>query len=1113
MPSADEFLAPVAAQPSADEFLSKGPQPKPNADDFLNGKKTEKEGFWAEFGEHTGGVSGLLEAPLTSSIPAELVKAQRARPIDEQILDPFGFGMVAKKIEDFMSSDDKRPLGERVAESFHGLAETAREHPGAAAGELVHGMFADPELFFLPELGAGRAAAAASNLAKTAGAGARTVKSAGAVTGAAARVGGAASIGGGAEFASELGEDRPFDPGAIGASAIIGSLAAPLQVKLKGEKLKLTSAEIDSMLDGKVKPGAAAPKAEVSPVADGYMVRMEGEAEGKSFPTRELAEAAKRQVEAEGSAHAVMGSVPRGTQSRERMVFENPFTHEYEKALKEGLVDRPEGHKLKGDNLASFLGKAALSAQIGAGIGALLDRDDPTMGAEFGAAITAIPRALSRLAPDKRLSIGEAINTRNGALAVMARHVLQFKAAIDSAVPEALRRNAISLAIEKHPGITLNDTEQRVAQAVRTHFDRLGQAAVDSGVIKEMLHDYISHIVEEDPQFSGKTQDTISRLVEVLTGKARGAQPSGRQFTQHRRYATFDELQQALRGSGLKIKTGDVGEIMAIYSKAMFKAITDRRLLDALKNTPVEGARPLVMPREVPARRPPGTALEPTIEGEVVGSRPSPELLTGPAGGDLGPVGGGQPPPAGFQLPPAPPPGAAAQRFAARPPAMLLQPIDKLDPNYTVMPNRQLAGFAVHKDIVPQLNFVFSARDPNDVTLGLMALNQASKRAVVSFSVFHAKSLTDAFIGDQGTKAFTRGTPGQQAGRAVDLFLRGGSNEGIDDMLRGGLILQPPEDISRDTAGGALRKVASIIDQAIPLSVGSEAAKAISKFNDKLDNWTFGKLQTGFKLITGLDAYERLIKKGLSREVAGKLAASYANDIYGSLDWFRVSQDVGSRLGRDLVYGFFNPNGRRWAQILMFAPDWTISTFRAAYKAMPGAVDDPALAALHRRYLVKSAVYYLTVANAINFMTSGHSIFSNENPTRIQLKDGRTMQWSKHSLEPFEWMRDPIQTALNKLAFIPRESIQQGMGKEYLSAHDAAPDIHNRATHLAKQFLPISAQQGLAGGGAQSVSGLFGVPIYGKDAEHKREARLQRRKYELEKKKRVADYRRRLAGH
>jgi hypothetical protein len=182
----------------------------------------------------------------------------------------------------------------------------------------------------------------------------------------------------------------------------------------------------------------------------------------------------------------------------------------------------------------------------------------------------------------------------------------------------------------------------------------------------------------------------------------------------------------------------------------------------------------------------------------------------------------------------------------------------------------------------------------------------------------------------------------------------------------------------------------------------------------------------------------------------------------------------------------------------------------AAYKAIPGAVDDPALAALHRRYLAKSALYYLTVANGINLMTAGHSIFSNENPTRIQLADGRTLQFSKHFNEPAEWLRDPIQTADNKLAFLPRTAIEIGTGKEYVSARDYAPDIESRVATIAAQFAPIPAQQGWAGGGARSAMGMLGMPVYGKTPSEKAQAQAQKKLAALEKKRRAAEYYQRL---
>jgi hypothetical protein len=1090
----------------------------------INGQPAgSSTGFWADFGKGTGGVTGVLTAPFTESIPAELGKEHARAPWYMRTSETFPAYVATDLLvrwEQFMHQPDEKPFRERMHESFGALINQAKTHPGAATGSLIKGLAADPELFFLPGATEAQGAITLAKIAKAAGAGAKTANVAGAVGSVGTRAATAGAIGGGAEVSRELGEDLPLDPGAIGVSGVIGSLAGGvLQVHPKAARM--TPEEIDRFLVPTIagSGGEPHPHAEVVPTADGYQVKPAGSAEGKTFATKAEAEAAAKEIADTASAYRVMDTVPRGTTERNRLLAENPFTPE----KMADMVRRPAGDaRMTGKELATFWTKAAVSAGIGAGIGAWLDRDEPGTGAAFGAAITLVPRALPK---DKRVSIEDAINTRNGALAVMARPTLQFKSAIDAEVPEPLRRAAISLALEKTPGVTLNPAEQRVAESVRQFFDSMGNTAVDAGVLKELLKDYVSHIVDEDPE--AKAKGTIDKIVEALTNKPRATEAtSGKQFAQHRQYATFGELQAALRGSGLRIKTGDIGEIMAIYSKAMFRTITDKRLLTALKSTPVEGMPPRLMPAEPQHAGSPSTA--PRLERQAIEgtATPTQEKLPGPGGdGNLpatthaqppgasplvgAPDGsGGSPPPgatgpSGFQAPPEPPPGVSAQKFANRPPRMLVQPQEHADGNYVTLPNRQLSGFAVHKDIAPQLNFIFSAKDPNDVTLGLMALNQASKRAIVSFSLFHAKSLTDAFIGAMGTKAFS-GKSRVEA--ALKMFRNGGDNGGIDSLLKNGLQVQLPEDVSTDQLQGALSRIAAVVDKALPLSAATKGVGAIAKMNEKLDHFTFTTLQTGFKLVTALDALERLNKKGITGDRAAKMAASYSNDIYGGLDWFRVANDVASRIGRDIAYGFFNPNGRRWSQILMFAPDWTFSTFRAAYKALPGAVDDPALAALHRRYLAKSALYYLTIANGINLITAGHSIFSNENPTRVQLADGRTMQWSKHSMEPFEWLKDPIQTSDNKLAFLPRTLIELGTGKEYVSAHDTAPDLESRGKLIAESFLPINAQQGMAGGGAESLLGLIGMPIYGKTAEQKTAAKLEKKKQQEEKKRRAAEH-------
>lgn len=1110
-PPAAQPPAAAAPPPSAKDFLLSGSHTAA----FLEGRAPARQGFWADFGQATGGIKGLLEAPFTQSMPAEAAKwAWRNR--GEILASPPMGGIpvldgiaqtAAHELDAFLEKPATQPLGTRVREAFAQTASLARQHPGSVAGSLLKGLVADPELFFLPELSGAKSLETAGRLAKAAGLGERATQVAQSGAAITARAGTAAGIGGGAEALREAGEGEDFNPAQVITSAALALPFAATQVPLKlGAKM---SPEAVARVLGETPRGESEP--EVVPTHEGYAVHANGEPVAK-FETREEAEDQAREIERMGSAYRTAGVAPPGSAEAERTRFlhENPFTPE--KMAK--LIRRPQrSAAMSARDLAQFFAKTGAAAAIGAGLGAYLDREDPETGAIFGAGAAALPRLLPR---DRRISIEEAVNERNGFLARWARRTYQFKSAIESEVPEELRRNAISLALEGTPGVELNAREQAIALEVRKAFDAIGETAVDAGVLKELLGNYVTHLVEEDPKAKPSLVETI---VNSILGRSERSRPpaSGKPFTKHRKYATFEELQAALRGSGLRIRTGDVAEIVAIYSNAMMRTITDKRLLDALKSAPVEDMPPLVLPpARVPGTPPAGArALERApLEGEAVSAiprLPNPNGLPTRAGGAAFAGGEGLPgaprESEGFTLPPPPP--EQARRARTR---MLIEPVERMDSQYVVMPNRQLAGYAVHKDIAPQLNFIFSARDPNDVTLGLAALNQAAKRSAISFSMFHAKSLADAFIGAIGTRALT--SPKRLIERALAQYQEGGSNDGIDALLAEGLRIQVPEeraeateDARRDALDTAFARVAEVIDRTLPVSgAASTAAHAISRFNGALDQFTFGYLQTGFKLAVGLDAYEGLLVKGVEKRRAARTAASYANDIFGGLDWFRVANDVTSRIGRELAYGFFNPNGRRWMQMLMFAPDWTFSTFRAAYKALPGAVDDPALAALHRRYLVKSAIYYLTIANALNFITAGHSIFENENPTRVQLADGRTMQFSKHFNEPFEWLRDPIQTADNKLGFYPRAAVELGTGKEYISAHDAAPDIESRAATIASMFLPISAQQGLAGGGASSALGLVGMPIYGKTPEQKLEAREEKKAKEREKRKAAEEY-------
>jgi hypothetical protein len=215
-----------------------------------------------------------------------------------------------------------------------------------------------------------------------------------------------------------------------------------------------------------------------------------------------------------------------------------------------------------------------------------------------------------------------------------------------------------------------------------------------------------------------------------------------------------------------------------------------------------------------------------------------------------------------------------------------------------------------------------------------------------------------------------------------------------------------------------------------------------------------------------------------------------------------VAEDAKTRWGRELGQTMLNPGSRRVMQLVMFAPDWTISTTRAAVQAFgkPDFLNPTTLAGLHQQYLLRAGMYYLVVGDAINYSMSGHHLWQNKDPTILDMNPEGTkhMQWSKHTMEPVHWVTKPAQQAINKLGVLPRESVEQALSVEYLSAKGRMPPMRSRIRHFASNFAPIAIQQGQQGGTGAALAGFAGVPIYGQtEAERERAREERKRKKEL----------------
>lgn len=709
----------------------------------------------------------------------------------------------------------------------------------------------------------------------------------------------------------------------------------------------------------------------------------------------------------------------------------------------------------------------ALMAAGGTGalIGAGLSYDDPVGGAVLGAIAglslgRLIPKvgnffhALAR--PDTRIKIGEVGDRHEAEIKRAAVIVNHLQHTIVGQVAGADRRAAITHWLEGDKSIQLTPEEKAVAQRVREFFNEVDKAARSAGVYQEGRENYVTHLWD----------------FGIQRGKfARAGLGTTSPYAKARSIPTLKEGM----AQGLTPLTQDISEIVGIYGNSMMKAIANKKFITSLKGMKV------------------------------------------PSG-----VG------------------------------TLIMSADKAPFNYqSVEGIPSLMGMKVHPDIVPSIRFLAETRSTSAYVRGAEMLNSAIKRSDVSFSLFHAKSLLDAHVAIRRYSAkdlrnaaaggvvgavvgMALGDPAWGASygavlglaakdiagyvRGTDATLKGLREQGltpdVDYAIESGLQFSLPKatPIVEDTGTdfyGAMTWLQGELDS-VPVvgKLGSRGMEAYKKINHAEDNLVWSQLHAGMKFQTFLHKSRELAANNpeMSRAEAGRKAAEFANDIYGGLNWRRIAEESHTHVLRQIALWMNAPKDRRVTQLLVFAPDWTLSTARAAYKGARALVGDTLkgkpfkglhrpqdLGDLYKQYLWRSMIYYTLAANAINYAHTGHSIFTNKDPTRIDLGNGQTMSWSKHFTESFEWLRNPSQQFANKLAFLPSEAIDQLAHIQYLNTTDfgASPKMQEgRLTHAAKRALPINLT---AGSAKQAVFSTLGTPIYGQTNEQRASKALRRR--------------------
>ena len=661
------------------------------------------------------------------------------------------------------------------------------------------------------------------------------------------------------------------------------------------------------------------------------------------------------------------------------------------------------------------------------------------------------------------------------------RNVTNNAERLKEMVPDAATREQVAIAIDAKKTDTLTGPAKDLADKYTSDMKDIGERALKEGVVKGLLTDYVTHIVNWADFPKGALDTFLGDVFKTAGDSTKKMSPESR-FGMERKIETFTQLERvladindriALAGKDFKleIKTKDIAEIYKQYGLSMEKAIENKKLVESVLS----------------ARNPAGESLIRRVTDK-----------------------------------------------------------DPLPTGWEMINDRQFAGYAVHPDLAPALKFAFETKS-GAILNGLYTVSQAIKRLNVIASFFHAKSLLEV-LSSTGTPIYTplkevglgivdkaQGTELSGIRKAVEQFKKGGLGDSVDKWIKGGLVLELPEDVKKGLLGSTGKFADSMISKYGPKTHILESALTTTEkytlgITDKI---TWDYLHTGGKLYIADKYLERARidagKKGVPFDEAAsrKEITSFVNKAFGGLNWFQEARSVQNEFGKRMAMAAYSPEGRKYLQVLLFAPDWTISTVKAFTAALPkdlnplkmhpiegirGMATPSTQADYARLYQFKTALTYLTLLNGINLLTADRPIWENKDPTRIEFPDGTSMQAMKHAMEPYHWLADPAKTLTNKLGFLPKAAIVATTGLEYPSPYAPKmvdPSAFNRAKAVASMALPFQASAAMSApegeGAKRALLGTLGVPVYGSTPAQKKAKNKERSKQINEKRKEYRD--------
>jgi hypothetical protein len=616
---------------------------------------------------------------------------------------------------------------------------------------------------------------------------------------------------------------------------------------------------------------------------------------------------------------------------------------------------------------------------------------------------------------------------------------------IEKAIPDLDSRIFITKALEnpkmfeRAARISTIQNIAEVGMQIQSHLRNIGERAKAEGLVEDLLNNYVTHILDftQNKLSEAQTKSLMDRVFN---------QPKDslfyRDFAAHRHYDTIRQLEEVFKGTGIKVEK-DIAKIVEIYSKSMETALLHKKMLDTL-------------------------SIERAIDDLPYVTKD-------------------------MNL-------AKANKYV----------------HFNGKGSKALENYAVHPDIADSFNFIWRQSDPGLITRSLGAVSYLAKSLNTVASLFHAYSLGTASA-TTAPLAFAKEVFSGLAGsrRAFNDF-KTKVDSRAGEWIESGLVLGT-EDIQRSIiaqTGIATDALLTRMGDKISNKFGREGpeikltslvTEPLDKFViQKANKFTWDYMHTGQKLHVANVLYSKMLAKNPKMEpkVAREEISRYINNTFGGLDWADVAGQVQNKFARAVAMKAASIQGREWAQIVLFAPDWTVSTLRAFTTALPKEITKPknwelregikgmfnpkTQGDLARRYVMNTAIAWATILNGVNFALNGRMIWSNDDPTRIDLPDGTSVQAAKHSMEAAHWLMAPDKTLGNKLGFWPKALFVATTATAYPSP--TAPKLKDtsavgRAKAVAMLGAPFqvsSAASAPPGERAKRAAmSTLGIPIYG----------------------------------